>query len=187
MTNMLGKGHRFWVLDNRPFSLFQMPSTKLNHLWSAIKKSLLYKRIIGKCQRDVYLYIVHKQSCLLTVVGPKNKIGHPAGCRFPCWVPAECKSPCDNRGIYVWSEKVLASLWMLCWVSNQQQLEPAFADLTYSDETRDANYWPFRGLAHQYVLPATHAYSTFCFQTSHKYVSPATHASSITCFQISTQ
>ena len=22
-------------------------------------------------------------------VGPQNKIGHPAGCRFPCWVPAE--------------------------------------------------------------------------------------------------
>ena len=24
-------------------------------------------------------------------VGPQNKIGHPAGCRFPCWVPAEHK------------------------------------------------------------------------------------------------
>ena len=24
-------------------------------------------------------------------VGPQNKIGHPAGCRFPCWVPAEYK------------------------------------------------------------------------------------------------
>ena len=22
-------------------------------------------------------------------VGPQNKIGHPAGCRFPCWVPTE--------------------------------------------------------------------------------------------------
>ena len=22
-------------------------------------------------------------------VGPQNKIGHQAGCRFPCWVPAE--------------------------------------------------------------------------------------------------
>ena len=22
-------------------------------------------------------------------VGLQNKIGHPAGCRFPCWVPAE--------------------------------------------------------------------------------------------------
>ena len=24
-------------------------------------------------------------------VGPQNKIGHPAGCRFPCRVPAEYK------------------------------------------------------------------------------------------------
>ena len=24
-------------------------------------------------------------------VGPQNKIGHPAGCRFPCWLPAEYK------------------------------------------------------------------------------------------------
>ena len=24
-------------------------------------------------------------------VGAQNKIGHPAGCRFPCWVPMECK------------------------------------------------------------------------------------------------
>ena len=24
-------------------------------------------------------------------VGPQNKKGHPAGCRFPCCMPAECK------------------------------------------------------------------------------------------------
>ena len=24
-------------------------------------------------------------------VGPQNEIGHPAGCRFPCWIPAEYK------------------------------------------------------------------------------------------------
>ena len=24
-------------------------------------------------------------------VGPQNKIDHPAGCRFPCWLPAEYK------------------------------------------------------------------------------------------------
>ena len=32
------------------------------------------------------LWLIHG-SC----VGPPNKIGHLAGCRFPCWVPAECK------------------------------------------------------------------------------------------------
>ena len=33
-----------------------------------------------------WLWLTH-DSC----VGPQNKIGHPAGCRFPCWVPAENK------------------------------------------------------------------------------------------------
>ena len=33
-----------------------------------------------------WLWLTHG-SC----VGPQNKLGHPAGCRFPCWVPAEYK------------------------------------------------------------------------------------------------
>ena len=33
-----------------------------------------------------WLWLTHG-SC----VGPQNKIGHPAGCRFLCWVPAEYK------------------------------------------------------------------------------------------------
>ena len=33
-----------------------------------------------------WLWLTHG-SC----VGPKNEICHPAGCRFPCWVPAEYK------------------------------------------------------------------------------------------------
>ena len=33
-----------------------------------------------------WLWLTHS-SC----VGPQNKTGHPAGCRFPCWVPAEYK------------------------------------------------------------------------------------------------
>ena len=38
-----------------------------------------------------WLWLTHG-SC----VGPRNKIGHPAGGTFPCWVPAEyrCLSPC---------------------------------------------------------------------------------------------
>ena len=30
-------------------------------------------------------------------VCPQNKIGHPAGCRFPCWVPAEYKQAKKER------------------------------------------------------------------------------------------
>ena len=33
-----------------------------------------------------WLWLTHG-SC----VGPRNKTGHPAGCRFLCWVPAEYK------------------------------------------------------------------------------------------------
>ena len=35
-----------------------------------------------------WLWLTHG-SC----VGPQNEIGYPAGCRFPCWVPAEYKAP----------------------------------------------------------------------------------------------
>ena len=33
------------------------------------------------------LAVANTGSC----VGPQNKIGHPVGCRFPCWLPAEYK------------------------------------------------------------------------------------------------
>ena len=33
------------------------------------------------------LAVANTGSC----VGPQNKIGHPVGCRFPCWMPAEYK------------------------------------------------------------------------------------------------
>ena len=33
------------------------------------------------------LAVANTRSC----VGPQNKIGHPVGCRFPCWVPVEYK------------------------------------------------------------------------------------------------
>ena len=45
--------------------------------------------IVSKTSPDFFLcwlWLTHG-SC----VGPQNKIDHPAGCRFPCWVPAEYK------------------------------------------------------------------------------------------------
>ena len=33
-----------------------------------------------------WLWLIHGPC-----VGPQNKIGHPVGCRFPCWVPTEYK------------------------------------------------------------------------------------------------
>ena len=38
-----------------------------------------------------WLWLTHG-SC----VGPQNKTGHPAGCRFPCWAPAEYKKAQKN-------------------------------------------------------------------------------------------
>ena len=44
-----------------------------------------------------WLWLTHG-SC----VGPQNKIGHPAGCRFPCWVPAEYKGAKKQQPMTVW-------------------------------------------------------------------------------------
>ena len=45
--------------------------------------------IFSKTSHDFFpmLAVANTGSC----VGPQNKIGHPARCRFPCWVPAEYK------------------------------------------------------------------------------------------------
>ena len=45
-----------------------------------------------------WLWLTHG-SC----VGPQNKIGHPAGCRFPYWVPAEYKkAKKNNKKTWLW-------------------------------------------------------------------------------------
>ena len=50
--------------------------------------------------RSIYLHFFQNLSRFLlcwlwlthgSCVGPQNNIGHPAGCRFPCWAPAEYK------------------------------------------------------------------------------------------------
>ena len=50
-----------------------------------------------------WLWLTHG-SC----VGPQNKIGHPAGCRFPCWVPAEY-SRLKIHDFVVW--------WLVKWLT----------------------------------------------------------------------
>ena len=42
-------------------------------------------------------------------VGPQNKIGHTAGCRFPCWVPAEYIC----RQTKTW----LVVSWLVNWIT----------------------------------------------------------------------
>ena len=66
-----------------------------------------------------------------------------------------------DRGVYVRSEK--DHLPCGCWLGNRQQLNKSLG--TSLILMRDATNWPFRGLAHQYVPSATHAYSVTCFQT----------------------
>ena len=53
------------------------------------------------------LAVANTGSC----VGPKNKIGHPAGCRFPCWVPTEYKQAKNNMTCGM---KNLEIVWSLC-------------------------------------------------------------------------
>ena len=43
-------------------------------------------------------------------VGSQNKIGHPAGCRFPCWEPAEYKQA-KKTWLVVW--------WLVKWVTRR--------------------------------------------------------------------
>ena len=52
-------------------------------------------------------------------VGPQNKKGHPAGCRFPCWVPAEYKWAKKKKkkktyGMMTCEIYILEIEWSLC-------------------------------------------------------------------------
>ena len=47
-------------------------------------------------------------------VGPQNKIGHPAGCRFPCWVPTEYKLAKKTWLVVWWLAKEIT--WRLKFV-----------------------------------------------------------------------
>ena len=56
------------------------------------------------------LAVANTASC----VGPQNKIGHPAGCRFLCWVPAEYKQAKKTWLVVKWLVKWItwrSSLW----------------------------------------------------------------------------
>ena len=41
--------------------------------------------------QSIHLHFFPKPLPNVSCVGLQNKIGHPAGCRFPCWVPAAYK------------------------------------------------------------------------------------------------
>ena len=50
------------------------------------------------------LAVANTGSC----AGPQNRKGHPAECRFPCWVPAECR-----KAIKKLIKKT--TTWLLLW------------------------------------------------------------------------
>ena len=50
------------------------------------------------------LVVTNTSSC----VGLQNKIGHPAGCRFPCWGPSEYKKA-KKTWLVVW--------WLVKWIN----------------------------------------------------------------------
>ena len=41
--------------------------------------------------QSIHLHFFQNLSQFFSCVGLQNKIGHPAGCMFPCWVPAAYK------------------------------------------------------------------------------------------------
>ena len=53
------------------------------------------------------LAVANTGSC----VDPQNKIGHPAGCRFLCWVPAEYKQAKKTRLVVWWLVKWITWRW----------------------------------------------------------------------------
>ena len=58
------------------------------------------------------LAVANTGSC----VGPQNKIGHPAGCKYPCWVPTEYKKAKKNMtcGVMTCEMTNLEIEWSLC-------------------------------------------------------------------------
>ena len=58
------------------------------------------------------LAVANTASC----VGPQNKIGDPAGCRFQCWVPAEYEQAKKNMtcGMVTCEMNNLVIEWSLC-------------------------------------------------------------------------
>ena len=69
--------------------------------------------------RSIHLHFFKKLSRFFPVlavantgscVSLQNKIGHPAGCRFPCWVPVEYKrlKKRKKRRLVVW--------WLVKWI-----------------------------------------------------------------------
>ena len=57
--------------------------------------------------------VANTGSCL----GPQNKVGHPAECKFPCWVPAEYKTIGSKNmicGVMTCELNKLEVEWSLC-------------------------------------------------------------------------
>ena len=81
-----------WVSSDTPVQTVRSVSLTLtarNFFLAYFYTSGPFICIFSKSSPDFslcWLWLAHG-SC----VGPQNKIGHPAGCRFPCLVPAEYK------------------------------------------------------------------------------------------------
>ena len=86
-------------------------------------------------------------------VGPQNKIGHPAGCRFPCWVPTEYKLAKKTQLVVWWLVKwitwrlkfVFSPDVILCdWLGSKHQLTnynlstPTSQDFMFSNQLHTA-------------------------------------------------
>ena len=56
--------------------------------------------------QSIHLHFFQNLSQFFSCVGLLDKIGHPAGCRFTCWVPAE----------YKWSKRAWLVIW---WMWNE--------------------------------------------------------------------
>ena len=79
-----------------PFHLYFNPEILPTTLRILILFSQSYFCLTGSIHLHFFQNLFRFFLCRLwlthgSCVGPQNKIGHPAGCRFPYWVPAEYK------------------------------------------------------------------------------------------------
>ena len=94
-----------WTFSSNVFLPIFRPSGENTELkrspFQAWSRSVYSHKCYAYCQgvlfclfllfQSIHLHFFPKPLLIFSCVGLQNKIGHPAGCRFPCWVPAAYK------------------------------------------------------------------------------------------------
>ena len=73
------------------------------------------------------LAVANTGSC----IGLQNKIGHPAGCRFPCWVLAEYKYAQNHVFVFqVLRSEIVDRIWAVVWEERERKKKKTCGTVT---------------------------------------------------------